>query len=1093
MYTSAIASAVITFIVLVFFGVIAFARYDLEERDIVDEKLYKRAYEYYVYQREKCAAMIKEKLAEKYSDFFPTKEKMLQIAMQKEEELRFIAAVATAHATLDISLDLIFDDIILDAVIEHEAEEALVAAMESFLEEEVAALVGLSAIMAGEGDVSNDATQSTGLVEAVYKTIVDGSTSIVPITGGLSPDVGDITPVADEIFPAIDESSPAPVAVTSASNRAHFVTIISQYFNHFKSIFAPKIAVKRVLTPEELEEIAVRKQLELDAAIAKWTTVHKRTLNSFLTSLIPPQFQTGYWRDVLWKWLLLDHPWICLVAAFNGEREYRVTKWIIASSKFVTFLFFTSILVRYIFPDDGSCELYKSRDTCNSATTIIGIRNTCHWDAPAEWCHFTQPSLDFVTLVVCAFVVTVLTIPVIGVLEYCIHDAHSYAKVLLDKYAMVKKEEREGKALEFVGEDIPVEDELRSLQSTRSILLCAARLHKMQEYAEFALSPYEAEMLIRMSNEEFLRLNRSCLVTSNLKKRLDMLRSPTVRYSRYWYYAANKMDLVRKIEKARSEAMNIKYKLTYIHSDADKETLLLREFIVNLFAGYRRNIVRRYLLDPYEPHTPFKESQSQIMNFIGESLLNIKDAKKVIAGVLAVVIVVIELAVCLNVIASIGTRSVAIWFIVVFIALLEDVLFLQTLKIWLKYIVFPSLVSKEVREILRLIERRYNSIMRRVDGQVCDANACLMQHFNPACRVAHVMPELPLARFLIALNDYDIPYFTIVNYVEHTISFESIFNSIVSFLLLLITVTPNIVEDMIIESIGCSLLTVTMILLYVIGVASPLISVGIVLTSAGYMAHYEYKQYKLHTDVTYATKMQVKRELGVKRWKRFKQLISKKKKVQVAVDEDEDVDLNIFTEKPPPTIFETRMKPRAVHHPPGSVQKYVLKKVPVVRSAPPPTASKVNISPTKDAIATESKKMEEDAAIQQLDALLNENLTRLVQNIDSVTVRVKNVTRSAKRVKSAKAVVPSADTDARVEYDERVYENVRLKPRRIRNNFNGDLPPVRIPRRRGPGQVSRSPALSPGGDDGSFISDLDDESVARAGSPSNKNQFPLWH
>ena len=84
------------------------------------------------------------------------------------------------------------------------------------------------------------------------------------------------------------------------------------------------------------------------------------------------------------------------------------------------------------------------------------------------------------------------------------------------------------------------------------------------------------------------------------------------------------------------------------------------------------------------------------------------------------------------------------------------------------------------------------------------------------------------------------------------------------------------------------------------------------------MAYYEYKQYKVRTDTVYARKIKMNQQLGIRRWKRFKQMISKKKKVQVAVDEDADVDLSILTEQPSSTIFETRMKPRATYHPPSS-------------------------------------------------------------------------------------------------------------------------------------------------------------------------------
>ena len=40
-----------------------------------------------------------------------------------------------------------------------------------------------------------------------------------------------------------------------------------------------------------------------------------------------------------------------------------------------------------------------------------------------------------------------------------------------------------------------------------------------------------------------------------------------------------------------------------------------------------------------------------------------------------------------------------------------------------------------------------------------DANS-LVQHFNPACRTMRRFPHLPISRFLLSINDYDVPHFT---------------------------------------------------------------------------------------------------------------------------------------------------------------------------------------------------------------------------------------------------------------------------------------------------------------------------------------------
>jgi len=110
--------------------------------------------------------------------------------------------------------------------------------------------------------------------------------------------------------------------------------------------------------------------------------------------------------------------------------------------------------------------------------------------------------------------------------------------------------------------------------------------------------------------------------------------------------------------------------------------------------------------------------------------------------------------------ANIGSRASTLWILSFLLSWLEDVLVLQCIKIFLKWCVVVHSISPEVRKIFFTVKLRYAAIIHRKSGIMRDAQG-LTHHFNPAVRAARMFPHLPLSRFLIALNDYDIPYFNL--------------------------------------------------------------------------------------------------------------------------------------------------------------------------------------------------------------------------------------------------------------------------------------------------------------------------------------------
>ena len=85
-----------------------------------------------------------------------------------------------------------------------------------------------------------------------------------------------------------------------------------------------------------------------------------------------------------------------------------------------------------------------------------------------------------------------------------------------------------------------------------------------------------------------------------------------------------------------------------------------------------------------------------------------------------------------------------------------EITLLDPVKIWAKKIAVSEVAGVPICAMLDMLRDRSVSILRRKRGLMRNASS-LVQHFNPACRAARAYPELPIARLLMSLSDYDIP------------------------------------------------------------------------------------------------------------------------------------------------------------------------------------------------------------------------------------------------------------------------------------------------------------------------------------------------
>lgn len=616
-------------------------------------------------------------------------------------------------------------------------------------------------------------------------------------------------------------------------------------------------------------------------------TDHKavRTAFQFFENVLPPEFVPGDWHRIFYSRLFSEHPWLSFSTLYHKDRDYRSVKVAVLMGNLLSIVFMSTVMASTYFADDGSCEYIGNIDTCLGTQTPFGIRNSCVWNEFNESCTFKSPDVDASSVIMYAAVV-LLGASVIGkVLEtlarnvlipkhFALEGANPFpwqrdtknkrkSNVVIpvsaapeeemeegprtpkksagggeghesslpaqglgdgddddDENAQVATPRKEKKEIwQHFAPDGPQQeywekcDELVDAQQRVTKLLHAARLRKLQEYADFVLPSIEVNMLIAINRHELQHFGRQLLITDKKDSKL-LNKSDTIKRARFALFETKPELIVQKIEKARLLSEIIKNELDYITSDQDKEAFMMRAFALNNLKGYRRRIAERFV---------FGEGRFESRKHILRNKVS-RFASFVLLVVLWALLVIFVQRMNLGV----GSRASSLWLLITLVSVFQDFLIVQPAKIWVRYCVVNSLVANDIRQIFDALKNRFVYIIQRRAGAMRDANS-LVQHFNPACRAARAYPHLPISRLLLAMNDYDVPYFKVAAAPPGGLKGADLLldklNTFVDWILAGVTHLPAPAQDTIYEFLATLLCQGLIVVLVVAGSASPAVAV----------------------------------------------------------------------------------------------------------------------------------------------------------------------------------------------------------------------------------------------------------------------------
>eukprot|EP01006_Ploeotia_vitrea_P032031 TRINITY_DN64308_c0_g1_i2.p1 TRINITY_DN64308_c0_g1~~TRINITY_DN64308_c0_g1_i2.p1 ORF type:complete len:1100 (-),score=0.54 TRINITY_DN64308_c0_g1_i2:178-3198(-) len=567
----------------------------------------------------------------------------------------------------------------------------------------------------------------------------------------------------------------------------------------------------------DMKEIKISKENEEQEK----TNSKLRKVYGFFNILLPDELAADPWMIRLWRKLLIEHDYFCMLMPYNKDRSLRSLKWVLGMAKILNFMFIDTILAGLFFDDGGKCETFTTKSDCLLTKSLDQMSPLCEWTptAPGEstgTCSFAgPPDNDFFSQALLTMIITVFAVPLDKMIERCLDEV----KIFVDALQVRTGGDIYGK------DDIENQemgDELKDVQTLQNTLLRAARLTKMMHEMDDVSPEDELDIMIESHSKIYhsVKANTNKMAISTIAANnyiSDIESYSAIEMAKTGY----RKDALNKIIKARKDAQYISQQLSLIEGEDAREIYLLQQFLCTSLKGIGRYIADKILFE----HLETEEEM----------------ADKSFGRILTMLFIPMYFAFASLYIflfgVSIGPKSTRFWLIGAIQAFAMDIFLLQPAKIWMNRIGISTVAGREIQKKHAVLRDRSVSIMRRTQGLMKYSSA-FVQHFNPACRVARDYPELPAARLLMSLSDYDLPMKKSNKRTTIFTIFGSIFGSIGLVVMFVLILLPEFIQESAIELGVSAIVNGFVIVAFYLSQIQIAIPVGIFIFTCLYVAYY---------------------------------------------------------------------------------------------------------------------------------------------------------------------------------------------------------------------------------------------------------------
>jgi hypothetical protein len=305
-----------------------------------------------------------------------------------------------------------------------------------------------------------------------------------------------------------------------------------------------------------------------------------------------------------------------------------------------------------------------------------------------------------------------------------------------------------------------ISDEFKRYETQKLLFLRAARLEKLSNSLTYATTNEEKDILLRSNRKkikEFIIVDKNSQVLKNYLSQYD---DATLSYYEEKLSKLNKRNLhiiSSYIGDCKSNAKRLNnYLLEHcINSNDDKEIILMKRYLFDSIPTSYQPFIRACLFN-----------NNENLSFYSDFFTYHKVWTYQMICVISVIALIIHFVALLYYLFQfdsiiVSVNSALLWSIILAVSLIQYHFLIEpTIIIARDVIVTQYFIGTLVFQYINKIAVRTKLILMRSSGLMRDAHA-LVQHLNPACRVARLHPSLPVSRLLLSMSDADVGSFDI--------------------------------------------------------------------------------------------------------------------------------------------------------------------------------------------------------------------------------------------------------------------------------------------------------------------------------------------
>jgi hypothetical protein len=287
-------------------------------------------------------------------------------------------------------------------------------------------------------------------------------------------------------------------------------------------------------------------------------TLHIETFTRMLRNITPLEFRALHWTTRLWKKMLVEHDWFCILSPYNEESDYRSIKWVHAMGFLMITLFIDTILAVFTFNDNGVCEAFATESACLLPRNLDQIDTLCVWDSSTSLCAYnSNPSNGVLALLIQSSITTTITIPFMVIFTFFTRQI----KVFFSFFHHSQD----------VNSGIT---EIQSLQSLQGTLLRAARLSILQKSDDMSIEEESSLLLSAFTGETCDGVKNHDKPDSIMRVIEQSIRREQVSHLLWTPGRSARNEVFIKISESRVKADHIEENLKCLTTDAAKSQYL---------------------------------------------------------------------------------------------------------------------------------------------------------------------------------------------------------------------------------------------------------------------------------------------------------------------------------------------------------------------------------------------------------------------------------------------------------------------------------------------------------------------------------------